>query len=439
MLQGDSSARVEHYASPEQLRVGLYVYLDLPWFRHPFTLNSFKIASELQVSELRALEIPRYRYDPERSECLPDEALPEPAPGPEVAAEEDAAALAAASGAAAAAAANPRFERVRAYRRAAECTEHSFLKAAGLVRRLDRDLASRPGETLQELNALLGQMVTVFLDRPDVTLQVMGENCGGEEAYHHSLNVSILCMMLVRGLALDREQAVLLGMGALLHDIGLRQIPDSVLKKDSREQTKPERGLRATHVARGAALGRRLGLAPEILSIIEQHHEMCDGSGYPCGLTCERIAPLARVVALVNYYDTLCNPVDFAHGVTPHEALSFIFARRKEQFDALVLQLMIRSLGVYPPGSIVQLSNDAIAMVISVNPHTSLRPWVLLYDAAVPREEAMLVNLETEADMSISQAIRPAQLPAPIYAYLSPRRRITYYFDSGPPDPGERK
>ena len=100
---------------------------------------------------------------------------------------------------------------------------------------------------------------------------------------------------------------------------------------------------------------------------------------------------------------------------------------------------MIRSLGVYPPGSIVKLSNDAIAMVVSVNPHTTLRPWVMLYDAAIPKDEAALINLDTETDMSISKAVRPAQLPAPVYAYLSPRKRITYYFDSGPPDSGECK
>ena len=74
-------------------------------------------------------------------------------------------------------------------------------------------------------------------------------------------------------------------------------------------------------------------MQPEVLSIIAQHHELADGSGYPRGLGLEQIAPLARVVSLVNFYDNLCNPVDFAQAMTPHEALSFIFARRKDQFD----------------------------------------------------------------------------------------------------------
>ena len=78
-------------------------------------------------------------------------------------------------------------------------------------------------------------------------------------------------------------------------------------------------------------------------------------------------------------------------------------------------------------------------MVISVNPQKSLRPWVLLYDAAVPKEQAAMLNLEMMIDVSISKAIRPALLPAPVYAYLSPTKRITYFFDGGSPNAGGRK
>lgn len=433
MLRGDNTGTVDHYAVPDRLYVGLYVYIDLPWFRHPFTLNSFKISSEEQIRELRALRVPRFRYDPERSESVPDSALPPP---PEEPAAPVAASVSASNGdpAPARAAIDPRVEQLREHRQAVDRTEKSFVKAVGVIHRLNKNLLSHPRETLQEMGGLVDQMVTVFLERPEVTLQVMGENCGGEEAYHHSLNVSILCMMLVKGLKLGSEQAGILGTGALLHDIGLTEIPERILKRGSNEQTEPERELRARHVEFGVRIGKRLELAPEVLSIIEQHHELADGRGYPRGLRLEQIAPLARVVALANFYDNLCNPVDFARAMTPHAALSFIFARRRDQFDAQVLQLMIRALGVYPPGSIVKLSNEAIAMVVSVNPHKSLRPWVLLYDGAVPKEEAAMLNLEREVDLTISKSIRPALLPAPVYAYLSPRKRITYFFDGGSPN-----
>ncbi|MBE0622668.1 MAG: DUF3391 domain-containing protein [Burkholderiales bacterium] len=436
MLPEGSTAQVEHYASPDSLRIGLYIHLDLPWFHHPFTLNSFRISSEEQIRALRALELPRFRYDPQRSEGGSTDAPASPPAEPAAPTGENAPAS---NPEPALTAVDPRVQQVREYRKAAIRAEKSFVKAVRVIRRLDKDLLIHPSETLEEMGGLIDQMATVFLERPEVTLQVMGENCGGDEAYHHSLNVYVLCMMLVKGLQLAGAQVRMLGMGALLHDIGLSEIPSAVLKKSPDEQTRPEREMRARHVEFGAKFGERLGLAPEILSIIEQHHELADGSGYPLGLKLEEIAPLARVVSLVNCYDNLCNPVNFAQAMTPHETLSFIFARRRDQFDALVLRIMIRSLGVYPPGTIVKLSNEAIAMVISVNPRKSRRPWVLLYDAAVPKEDAAMLNLETEVDLSISRAIRPAVLPISVYTYLSPRRRITYFFDDGLTQAGARE
>jgi len=425
----DSEAREFPYVTADQLRVGLYIFIDLPWFHHPFTLNSFKIGSDAQIRELRALGEPRFRYDPRRSDALPETppATP-PAPAP---AQEPAPAPVAAP--ASKTNASPHARRLAEYRQRIEQVDKAFLKASGILRNLNRSLLQKPAETLQEMGRLVDQMVLAFLEHPEVTLHVMGEKCGGDEAYVHSLNVSVLSMMLTKGLDFSPEQARILGLGALLHDIGLMEVPDRVLKKKPSEYTKPERDLRALHCDYGLKIGKQLGLGPEVLSIIHQHHEMADGSGYPQGLKLERISQPARVVALVNYYDNLCNPVDLADAMTPHEALSFMFAQRRNKFDAVILQQLIRCLGVYPPGSIVSLSNEAIAMVMSVNPAKPLRPCVMLYDESVPREAAPILDLEENTELNISKAIRPGMLPPRTYAYLSPRRHVTYFFDSNAP------
>jgi hypothetical protein len=90
---------------------------------------------------------------------------------------------------------------------------------------------------------------------------------------------------------------------------------------------------------------------------------------------------------------------------------------------------MIRSLGVYPPGSIVHLSNDMLATVTAVNPKKPLRPWILVYDEKVPKDEALMLNLEEATAISITKAIAPALLPPKAMAYLNPRKRVTYFFD----------
>lgn len=410
------------YVSADQLRIGLYVFIDLPWFQHPFTLNSFRIGSEEQLRELRALGEARFRYDPERSDAGPEPLASTPPPAaPEEAPREE----------------NPQLtakqERMRVlaeHRRRIEQVDKAFLKSAGILRNLNRNLLSKPNETLQEMGRLVDQMVLAFLEHPEVTLHVMGEKGGGDETYSHGLNVSVLSMMLTKGLDFSPAQARILGLGALLHDIGLIEVPDRVLKKRPDEYTKPERDLRAMHCEFGLRIGQQLGLSADVLAIIFQHHEMADGTGYPLGVKLEKISMPARVVALVNFYDNLCNPPDLAQAMTPHEALSYMFGQRRNKFDAAILQQMIRCLGVYPPGSIVTLSNDAIAMVVSVNPAKPLRPWVMLYDERVPKEEAILLDLEQETEINITKALRPGLLPPATYAYLSPRKRVTYFFDS---------
>lgn len=426
----DTTAHNHPYVPADQLRIGLYIFIDLPWFRHPFTLNSFKISSEAQIRELRGLGEPKFRYDPARSDALPESSeLPPPPPPPPT----PVVAPAAIQDPEATAAADPHIRRLAEYRQRVEQVDKAFTKASGILRNLNRNLLQKPAETLQEMGKLVDQMVLAFLEHPEVTLHVMGEKCGGDEAYFHGLNVSVLSMMLTKGLEFSPEQARILGLGALLHDIGLMEVPDRVLKKKPSEYTKPERDLRALHCEYGVKIGKQLGLSPEVLAIIFQHHEMADGSGYPLGLKLDKITQPARVVALVNFYDNLCNPVDLAEAMTPHEALSFMFAQRRSKFDAVILQQMIRCLGVYPPGSIVSLSNEAIAMVMSVNPAKPLRPCVMLYDESVPKEAAPILDLEQETEINISKAIRPSMLPPRTYAYLSPRKHVTYFFDSNAP------
>lgn len=411
--------------TPEQLCIGVFVHIDLPWFSHPFSFNSFKIRTAEQLAILRTLGVTHFRYDPERSDVQPrGMSAPPPAPPPahEPIIEDPAAQSALVSK-------QERIARLAQRKRQVIEVEKALVKAAGVMRNIGKNLFARPKECLEEVDELVNQMVVAFLDQPEVALHVMGEHAGSEETYYHGLNCSILSMMLARELGFARAHCQILGVGALLHDIGLNDIPDRVARP-RHELTAPERNLRQLHCEYGVRLGRQIGLSEPVLRIIAQHHELADGSGYPNKLKGEQIDPLARIVSLVNYYDNLCNPVDLSKAMTPHETLSLMFAQRRAKFDTRALQVMIRCLGVYPPGTVVKLSNDAIALVSSVNPSKPLRPWVTVYDASIPKDEAIMLDLEEEPDINIAKALRPIQLPAEVYEYLSPRKRVTYYFDA---------
>ncbi|NMG76927.1 HD-GYP domain-containing protein [Aromatoleum diolicum] len=427
----------------DQLRIGLYVVLDLSWFQHPFAFSQFMIKSEDQIREIRSLGLKTVRYNPALSDLTvrqqPEAAasVASPTADPEFKME--------ATGPQPAHAISPEtnseilpalaakrvlVERIRAQREAAARVEHAFVNAAKAIRDIERNLYSDPKETVQQATQLVTQIADSILCAPDLAIHVMGDRTGGEELYFHSLNVAMLSLMIARDLGVPQEVFGALGMGALLHDIGRKEIPDKILLK-AEPLNQAERNLYQTHCHFGVEIGRRLQLSKPVLEIIRDHHELFDGTGYPAGLKGDAIGVMPRIVAVANYYDELCNPVDVANALTPHDALSTMFAKLRSKFDPRMLQAFIRCLGVYPPGTIVQLSNGLIAMVATVNTAKPMKPIIVIYDANIPKEESILVDMAREQDLNIAKAIRPAQVPVEIYNYLSPRKRVSYYFDAG--------
>ncbi|MBS1189366.1 MAG: metal-dependent phosphohydrolase [Rhodocyclaceae bacterium] len=414
----------------DQLRVGLYVHLDLKWFEHPFAFNNFLIRTEEQVDAIRSLGLQTVRCDPVRSEAKPLAPSSAPAEAPS-----DPAVLTMSSSVLEAKRAM--VERVKQRRAAAERIASAFVSTTDTIRNVEKNLLSRPQESVRQATELVARIADAFLGTPEIAIHVMGERAGGEEMYLHSLNVTLLAMMMARDIRLPADLAGPLGLGALFHDIGRLELPGTILNK-MEPLTTAERHLYEMHCQYGVSLGQHLQLAPPVLAIIREHHELFDGSGYPARLQGEAIGMLSRIVAIADYYDELCNPANGLEAMTPHEALSVMFARLRSKFDPRLLQVFIRCLGVYPPGTIVQLSNGVIGMVATVNTARPLKPMVLVYDADIPKDEAILVDLERERDVNIAKAIRPAQLPREIYNYLSPRRRVSYYFDAVGPGQEER-
>lgn len=420
----------------DQLAVGLYIYLDLKWIEQPFAFGNFRIKNEEQIRIIRGLGLATVRYNPALSSVTPaPAAAPAPAPVPAPASAQEAAAAAADSApladiAPALAAKQAMLARAKHQREASARVAEAFADTARTIRTIDKNLLSQPGATVKEASALVGRIADAILSEPELAIHVMADNMGGDDLHYHSLNVTVLSMMMARDIALPAAVIGTLGMGALFHDIGNLKVPERLLGQAS-ALTSAERHFVELHTSYGAEIAQQVQLAAAVQAIIAGHHEFADGSGYPAHLKGEAIGLLTRIVTIANYYDELCNPPHLADAVTPHEALSQMFAKERVKFDAKLLQLFIRCLGVYPPGTIVQLSNGVIGMVTSVNTARPMKPIVMVHDPSVPKEEAVLVDMAHETEFNIAKAVRPAQVPREVYAYLSPRRRVSYYFDGG--------
>ena len=205
--------------SVDQLRVGLYIHLDLKWFEHPFAFSHFKIKSEEQITLIRSLGLKTVRLNPELSEDSPA-----PQVGAPLAPELNAAGLSTASAEAALSpimlAKRAMMDQMRLRRQDTERIEKAFISTAKAIRDIEKNLYSRPLESVQQATLLIGQMTDSVLSAPELAIHVMGDKMGGEELYLHSLNVSMLSIMMARDIKLPVEVVSVLGVGALLHDIG---------------------------------------------------------------------------------------------------------------------------------------------------------------------------------------------------------------------------
>ena len=406
-----------------QLQPGMYVYIDLSWMSHPFPLNRFKLKSAEQIRTIIALGIAQIRYSPENSDVPPlaEETFLEPAaPVPAQVSPELSAMLREKK---------DRRVRLELHRGKVHECQQTIAHAAKLMRGMNADIFAKPTECLASAYQLMDSFLDILLRDSGTVLFALNDKLAGEEIYFHSVNVSVLATLLAKELKLPPADIKLIGLGCLFHDIGKLEIPTKVtLKTDP--LTQAEKSLLQEHCRYGERIARNAMLDPRALAIIAQHHEFIDGSGYPNKLKQVEISPLAQLVAIINQYDNLCNPINPAKALTPHEALSILFSQYRTRLNSNMMQIFIRFMGVYPPGSIVSLSDGTIGIVVSVSSGKSMRPTLLVYDPDVPKEEAILLDLETLPDVNISKAIRPALLSPEVFAYLSPRKRATYFFDA---------
>jgi putative nucleotidyltransferase with HDIG domain len=406
------------------LQIGMFIHLDLGWMSHPFPLSSFKITNSEQIATIRSLGLTHVRWSPERSDLAPavgDAAVVE---APVVDGES------ASAESAEAAERRERRETQAAQRAALQLCERQYAEATRALRQTSDMVTAQPQAAREQAEALSQSLVSKMLGQRELCIRLLSEGAG-DRASSHGLNVAIIAMLMGKTFGLADSEMLDLGVGALLHDIGKIELPDRVRHVDDAFSSSELR-LYQEHVAHGVAHAQRMGLSAGATLVIAQHHEQADGSGFPKRLNLDRMTASARIVALVNRYDNLCNPAQPSRAMTPHEALSLMFAQGKNKFDATMLNAFIRMMGVYPPGSVVQLTDERYALVSAVNSSRPLKPRVLVHDVHVPRDEALLLDLEEATDIGIRRSLKPQQLPAAAAEYLAPRQRIAYFFEPAP-------
>ncbi|MEZ8287683.1 HD family phosphohydrolase [Vibrio splendidus] len=408
----------------DRIQPGLHVRLPVKWNEHPFLLNSFKIKDDAQVKVIRHLGIKHVYINPNQSDTppLPANHVSEQDFDTDLQVSLEAERMWKDK--------HESIETLSSYRRKVSHCEKEFERSLARMRSVMTKIRNRPLDAVGEVKALVDDIVETLVSDDNATLHLMNAKADFEDIYFHTLNVSVVALMIGKAKGYNTQQLKDLSFAALFHDIGKIKIPVAILRKQS-ALTAPEENYLKLHTKYGADIVSGIDDFPESAKkVITQHHEMNDGSGYPEGLKEQDIDELAKIVAVANAFDNLCHGKTQSQQKIPYLALSHLYKNCKHLYSQDNLSLLVKFMGVYPPGTVVQLSNESIGIVISVNAKHMLYPNVLIYDPSVPRTQAPIIDLFTK-EIKIVNAVNPSKLPEQVREYLNPRARLSYFFDTG--------
>lgn len=213
---------------------------------------------------------------------------------------------------------------------------------------------------------------------PDACVWVTRLKQHDDYTYKHSLAASIWAVSLGRQIGLQRHDLRSLAMGCMLMDIGkLRVAPD--LLKTQRTLNTEELAEIASHVGHGLAILEECGIInQDVVDMVAHHHERYDGSGYPQGLKGDSIPPFARIAGIVDTYDAITSNREYAPAVAPTEAIKLLYNTRDSDFQAELVEAFIQAIGLYPAGTLVELSSGEVGVVVAEYRTRRLRPKVMV-------------------------------------------------------------
>jgi putative nucleotidyltransferase with HDIG domain len=222
--------------------------------------------------------------------------------------------------------------------------------------------------------------------------------------YCHSVNVTILSLLLGQELGYNREQLRDLGTAALLHDIGMVHYLDIISL--TRKLTKDEFEKMKNHTIFGVkVLGNIRGMKEIVFTVARQHHEHLDGSGYPEGLRSESIHEYSKILCIVDIYEAMMHRRAWRMEFQAVETMQEIL-KHKTAYDPRIVKVLIGKIGIFPVGSLVELNTREMARVIKLNLDNVLRPVVRIIRESNGDEarETKIIDLAAEHAIWIKHA-----------------------------------
>lgn len=293
-------------------------------------------------------------------------------------------------------------EKISSFDKEVERAGYVHKETSSLVRSFMQEIQIGNSINVEIAKKAVSDCVESVLHSPDALLWMTQLKNKDLYTSQHSMNVCVLAIALGRQINLPVNELNNLGLCAMMHDMGKMRVPLEILNKPGKLEPE-ELQIMQSHTRLGSnLLMSSSGMYAGAIDVAHSHHERLDGTGYPRKLSAEQITPFTRIVSIVDMYDAITSDRVYQVGRNHLEAINIMTKACESHLDSGLTYKFIECLGIYPPGSIVELKNGEVAIVVEVNPKQKIKPKIILLldEDKQPRPERMVDLSKMDLDAS---------------------------------------